>query len=1131
MRKFVQLCAILLICTFPALAQTQHDRIHGRGASTFDQYSNTQTLVVSGATPSVAGGNVFRTSNSGATTITNFIGGVDSQQIVLVCGDTNTIVQNNANIAITGGTNFSCTLNNSIAFVFNSSSSVWSEIGGTGGGGGGGSPGAPAQSLQCNSGSNTFVACKAIDNGTALQINEDTKLFGPNPYTDVSAWGQYSNASPPSTTASCTSGSPNITLAASLDFKDASSFPASNVGNGIVIYKCGAATGLSTPQAPTATPVGIINGTTTYTYNVASEDLQGGLTAASPTGITTAGAAALGVNTITLTQGVWTNTSNGTITFTCSGNCNVSSKQPVFVAGFATSTSFNGNYTINATPSGTTFTVLSPTIPVATTDAGGGTVKIVACNILTMPAGEVPNIIEGASSDQVMRHWIYRNGTLAAVAQYRDTYYEDCGVNTQFPPAYVPTTPGAAVNKYLATTIVSGAGTVNIVVANNAGNTISGQTALHDNSQNLRAALASHSGNTPVYLNGTNTPFNATTVFDSSHSGTRLLLPVGLNIRQPWVINAGGYNFEGGFNRCSDSFQFGCEIQISSSTAYPVVEVISATSGSSSFGNEQSPANITFSNIIMQAFSVNEIAYSHDTASTFGLQMLNVSYGSGSGSTFQNMPAARIAGVTHAAFVGNGREWACGVPQVVLVAPCIRFTDQSTAETSLAVGVVAHSTMSDGNFQGNGFQVDCIPNQTNCITGGFSRIEKMLGEQRFGPFLRLNANPAFTFRMKNVDDDAPNSASGFIDNGSVSAGGGGGDIFTGEDITGSVAMPFVMGPGRVSVKNSTFAPGGTNTLLFPEAGNTTEQGGGVLVTGGGTGIQAGGINAMGYAFPTPAAPTVVLGGSGSCVSNCVAAGTYFYSIFAIDSLNRYSVRGTASAGQTVNGTQTVTLSWTPLNGQTTTGICSGTTVGNMACNTALGTAGVSGINFVVLGSTPFTFSAPQTSIGNSESIGSNGFAGHQSIYVDPATEFTSTLKPTALTANRTIQTEDATGFVPVVGEQFFSSPRGPLHALFPGALTTTWTGETFTLDKAITVTRIQAQAKTAPNGCSTNAIIRLTDGTSPVNLTLSSSANDSGAISQNYAAGAVLTLSVQTAASGCTISPGDANAVVQYRMQ
>jgi len=48
---------------------------------------------------------------------------------------------------------------------------------------------------------------------------------------------------------------------------------------------------------------------------------------------------------------------------------------------------------------------------------------------------------------------------------------------------------------------------------------------------------------------------------------------------------------------------------------------------------------------------------------------------------------------------------------------------------------------------------------------------------------------------------------------------------------------------------------------------------------------------------------------------------------------------------------------------------------------------------------------------------------------------------------------------------------------------------------------------------------------------ISAAANDSGAISQNYAAGSSLQVLVQTAAAGCTTSPADANVTVQYRMQ
>ena len=78
---------------------------------------------------------------------------------------------------------------------------------------------------------------------------------------------------------------------------------------------------------------------------------------------------------------------------------------------------------------------------------------------------------------------------------------------------------------------------------------------------------------------------------------------------------------------------------------------------------------------------------------------------------------------------------------------------------------------------------------------------------------------------------------------------------------------------------------------------------------------------------------------------------------------------------------------------------------------------------------------------------------------------------------------------------------------------------------------MEVQAKTAPSGCSTNAVVRLTDGTAPVNVTISAAANSSGAITQNYAVSSVITVAVQTAAAGCTTSPADANVVVQYRMQ
>ena len=121
--------------------------------------------------------------------------------------------------------------------------------------------------------------------------------------------------------------------------------------------------------------------------------------------------------------------------------------------------------------------------------------------------------------------------------------------------------------------------------------------------------------------------------------------------------------------------------------------------------------------------------------------------------------------------------------------------------------------------------------------------------------------------------------------------------------------------------------------------------------------------------------------------------------------------------------------------------------------------------------------------------------------------------------------------VTIASEPLSASPRAEQNIFLPGTLTSTWTASTWTTDKAVTVTRVQVQTKMPPAGCSTNAVVRLTDGTTPVNVTIAGAANDSGSISQNYAAGAALQLVVQTAAAGCTTSPADANVVVQYRMQ
>src|SRR6266849_1662473 len=80
---------------------------------------------------------------------------------------------------------------------------------------------------------NTFTASQNMDSGLHIK--------GPDPYSDMARFGGYFNSASPATTASCTNASTSVTLAAALDFQDATKFPGTNIGNGIVLYQCAGA--------------------------------------------------------------------------------------------------------------------------------------------------------------------------------------------------------------------------------------------------------------------------------------------------------------------------------------------------------------------------------------------------------------------------------------------------------------------------------------------------------------------------------------------------------------------------------------------------------------------------------------------------------------------------------------------------------------------------------------------------------------------------------------------------------------------------------------------------------------------------------------------------------------------------
>jgi len=118
------------------------------------------------------------------------------------------------------------------------------------------------------------------------------------------------------------------------------------------------------------------------------------------------------------------------------------------------------------------------------------------------------------------------------------------------------------------------------------------------------------------------------------------------------------------------------------------------------------------------------------------------------------------------------------------------------------------------------------------------------------------------------------------------------------------------------------------------------------------------------------------------------------------------------------------------------------------------------------------------------------------------------------------------------GDSFAGTPRIAWGSFLPGALSTTWTAAQFTLKKAISVVQIDLRAKTAPAGCTTFPVVQITDGTTPINVTMNSAGvAQTVAGGQNYAVNATLLVKVSTAGAGCTTNASDVNVTVQYKMQ
>jgi len=371
-----------------------------------------------------------------------------------------------------------------------------------------------------------LVSPVTAPNPLALDVNVAFK--GPNPYIDATRFGVRAvvpSAVPavPGITATCTSGSPNVTLSSASTFQNL---------DGVALYGCGPGT-IGVPSAPTVTPsvlaaqTGLLLdvpgpvGVTTYCYQLVARTYMGATNVSTET-CTNTGPTSLGLQTNTITTITLSNT---TATYTTSAAHGLVAGAHIVVTGAATTQAnggaggqanlipFNGWFKVATVPDTTHFTVnlLSDTRNGAITAGTGGTVSY--WNSIHLKATETTNNyqyyvygrVSGGTKTLIGTMWPQDTSLVNRLTDVTYLVFDDLGSPvTTFPnpPPYIPTTvPTVATNDMLATTIVSGGGTTSLVLFNNAGNTISGATIIFDDAVTFLAG-ATYATNVAGGTNG-----------------------------------------------------------------------------------------------------------------------------------------------------------------------------------------------------------------------------------------------------------------------------------------------------------------------------------------------------------------------------------------------------------------------------------------------------------------------------------------------------------------------------------------------------------------------------------------------------------------------------------------------------
>jgi hypothetical protein len=799
---------------------------------------------------------------------------------------------------------------------------------GGGGGGGGGSPAGNNGDLQMKNGA-ALAASHINDNGTVLNHTEDSQFQGPNPYTDIRSYGARAiptNGPPaiPGVTANCVGGNANVAISTASTFQNS---------DGVTLFGCGTTHSMTAPAGITVTPSiasagtgtgNVVNGptgATTYNYQVIALNSNGGMTAASTVASTTTGASSLGFQTVNITSISKSGTTNTATTsaHTLPVGCSPCGMQVVIIQT-SDDVDFGGIQIVQTVPDSTHFTYINgfDSANGAPTSATGGTFQYYNCNHLSW------SNVTGA-----FLYYIYgRTGgslTLLGVTQPQwsgstTAFWDDFGspmMDNFTAPYYVPTTPpGAATSNNLTTTIASGAGTTTLTLTLAPTTSKTGTTILFDDGPALKAACAVNGSS--CYI-----PFG-TFVINSYTSVSASNLSV----------------LQAGTLFLNDTIQMG------SGTWTGVLQSFGPTSfgwkGGAGIGLNRAnigiyipPAGVSLFNLSFGNLPNNYVLLALDQTQGGAFENLNFTGGAGGSTDYMGVPVLINGLITNTTFNVYWRNIGVNVPQGL-----------NTLTPVLQCNFCGAINLENFSMSGRGMY--------------FKVGDKIVINRGR---LQASSNPAVMFGGLSNGPSTIKFSNFELDTGvnSLMASASSGSLDSSTITIESAGFPSVNG---VSVFPNVSGPPIAHLYCVITCGavqnDYTTLTNGTGVTGSGTNVTLGvnGSANIGYLMPTPAAPTVVLGTAGSCVSNCFPAGTWYFGIAGVDHSGHFSHGSPASAPVTTDGTKTITLNWVLLPGQTLTVPSQGSTPTNMLYRGDNAGNGVSGTSFSVTGSFSASCSAP-----------------------------------------------------------------------------------------------------------------------------------------------------------------------------